>query len=183
MAFAENMKPPPALLTPSGLAEGCHNIIGKPLLLRCVFGWGWTHNLGGHFTPFEDQILSVGSLRIMPEGFVVFTTPRSGIYGAVLSSPQPYSLERFVAFTMTDGCDHDFTEHIAPAWRVMLGDGALDYDSEWFPILTGNNVYFGYGSIGADEHAFAIAESRRRQSSEPFGPPNRARDRVSQVEP
>jgi hypothetical protein len=160
------MKAPPAPLTPSGLAERCYDIIGEPLLLRCVFGWGWSHNLEGHSTPFGDQILFASSLRIMPEGFVEFTTPRSGIYGKVLSSPQPYSLERFVAFTMTDGCDHDFTEHIAPAWRVMLGDGALDYDSEWFPILNGNDVYFGYGSIGRDEHALALAESRRSQSSE-----------------
>lgn len=166
------MKPPPAPLTPSGLAAGCRDFIGKPLLLRCEFGWGWSHHLCGHSTPFEDEILFAGRLRILFEGFVEFTTPRSGIYGAVLSAPLPYSFERFVAFTMTDGREHDFTEHIAPAWRVMLGDGALDCDSEWFPILKGKDVYFGYGSIGVDEHAFALAESRWRQSSEPDGAAN-----------
>jgi hypothetical protein len=67
---------------------------------------------------------------------------------------------------MSDGCDYDFTQNIAPAWRVMLGDGELDYDSEWFPILKGQDVYFGYGSIGLDDHHFALSESRRRQCSE-----------------
>ena len=130
--------------------------------------------MGGRSMPFVDEVLCAGRLGILPEGFVGFTTPRSGIYGAVLSAPQPYSLERFVAFTMTDGCDHDFTEHIAPAWRVMLGDGALDCDAEWFPILKGRDVYFGYGSVAVDEHAFALAEFRRRQSSEPDGAANRS---------
>jgi hypothetical protein len=112
----------------------------------------------------------------LPEGFVEFTTPRSGIHGTVLSAPHPYSLRRFVAFTMTDGCEHDFTDHIAPAWRVMLGDGTLDYDSEWFPILRGKDVYFGYGSVAADEHALALAESRWRRGGcgEPNGAANRS---------
>jgi hypothetical protein len=101
---------------------------------------------------FEDQALLMSHLRILPEGFVQFSTPRSGVYGAVLSTPEGYSLKRFVAFTMCDGCDYDFTEHIAPVWRVMLGDGELDYDSEWFPILSGQDVYFGYGAIGLSEH-------------------------------
>jgi hypothetical protein len=166
------MKPPPASLTPSGLAERCRDFIGKPLLLRCEYGWGWDHHLGGLSTPFNDGILCSGRLSILPEGFVEFTTSRSGIYGTVLSAPQPYSLERFVAFTITEGCEHDFAEDIASAWRVMLGDGTLDCDSEWFPILKGEDVYFGYGSIGLDDHAFVLAESKWRQRSEQDVSPN-----------
>ncbi len=49
---------------------------------------------------------------------------------------------------MSDGCDWDFTENIAPAWRIMFGYGELDYQKEWFPILSGPDVYFGYGAIG-----------------------------------
>lgn len=158
------MKPPPTPLTPSGLAGECRRFLGKPLLLRCVFGWGWTHYVGGEPIHFDDQTLYSSSLWIVPEGFVEFTTRRSGIYGAVLSSPEPYFLKRFVAFTMSDGCDYDFTENIAPCWRVMLGDGALDYDSGWFPLLRGADVYFGYGSIGADEHAFALAQELGQSS-------------------
>jgi hypothetical protein len=161
------MKPPPAPLTPSGLAKQCREFIGIPLVLRCEFGWGWSHQVTGHSTPFDDESLVAGTLRLLPEGFVEFTTPRSGIHGTVLSAPHPYSLQRFVAFTMTDGCEHDFAEHIAPAWRVMLGDGTVDYESEWFPILKGLDVYFGYGSIGVDEHALELADSKYRAISEP----------------
>ena len=161
------MKPPPAPLASSGLSKRCCEFIGRSLLLRCEFGWGWSHHLGDHSTLVDDEILLAGRIQILPEGFVEFTTLRSGIFGTVVSAPQPYCFERFVAFTMTDGCEHDFADHIAPAWRVMLGDGTLDYNSEWFPILRGKDVYFGYGSIGLDEHTFALAEAKWRQSSEP----------------
>lgn len=156
------MKPPPAPLHQSGLTEGCSRFFGKPLLLRCEAGWGWTHKVHGRSSLFDDEALFSSRMRIEPEGFVEFPTPRSGIYGKVIAAPSPYSQERFVAFTMTDGCDYDFYDHIAPAWRVMLGDGILDYDSHWFPILNGNDVCFGYGSIGVDDNAFALAEARRK---------------------
>ncbi|MCI0365593.1 MAG: hypothetical protein L0219_17150 [Phycisphaerales bacterium] len=156
------MKPPPAPLTRSGLSERCHDILGKNLILRCAPGWGWSHHVGEQSFPFQDEVLVAGHVHLLAQGFVEFTTPCSGIYGAVTSAPQPYSLQRFVAFTMSDGCDYDFTENIAPAWRIMLGQGDLDYESEWFPILKGQNVYFGYGSIGLDKHFLDLSESRRR---------------------
>jgi len=86
--------------------------------------------------------------------------------------PPGYSFKRFVALTMSDGCDYDFTEHIAPAWRVMLGDGEVDYESEWFPILGGEDVYFGYGAIGLNEHYLDLDIQRRReQAAAPNGGP------------
>src|SRR5512138_3602289 len=122
------MKPPPAPLTASGLSEQCQDALRKPLVVRCANGWGWTRRVGGkwNFLKANDRILAA-HLQILPEGFNHFTTARSGVYGAVLSSPHGYSLKRFVAFTVCDGCDYDFTDHIAPAWRVMLGDGEVDY--------------------------------------------------------
>lgn len=165
------MKPPPAPLTASGLSEQCQEALGKPLVIRCANGWGWTHRVHGRRAFFEEAALLTAHVHVLPEGFVRFTTPRSGVYGAVLSAPEGYSLTRFVAFTMCDGCDYDFIEHIAPAWRVMLGDGELDYDSEWFPVLGGQDVYSGYGTVGLSEHYLDLDDSRRR-GSEPGASPN-----------
>jgi hypothetical protein len=107
----------------------------------------------------------------VPESFIEFTTPLGGIYGSVLSAPPGYYFKHFAALTMSDRCDYDFTEHIAPAWRVMLGDGEVDYESEWFPILGGEDVYFGYGAIGLNEHYLDLDMRRREQAAAPNGGP------------
>jgi hypothetical protein len=117
----------------------------------------------------QDLSLLTAHLHVLLEGFVRFTTPRSGVYGSVLAALAGYHFKRFVAFTMCDGCDYDFTEHISPAWRVMLGDGEVDYDSEWFPILGGEDVYFGYGAIGLNEHYLDLDSERRRMIREDPG--------------
>ncbi len=153
----------PGHRTPTGLAERCQGALGKPLVIRCLNGWGWTHHVRAERSPVEDGALLAAHLQVVPEGFVPFTTPRGGIYGAILTTPPGYSFKRFLALTMSDGCDYDFTEHIAPAWRVMLGDGAVDYESEWFPILGGDDVYFGYGSVGLNEHSLDLDTQRRRE--------------------
>jgi hypothetical protein len=160
------MKPPPIPLTPSGLSEKAQEQLGKPLVVRCSHGWGWEHCVQGRSIPLVVEALAMGHLRVLPEGFVQFTTPRSGVYGAVLSAPDGYALERFVAFTMCDGCDYDFTEHIAPAWRVILGDGKLDYESSWFPILDGKDVYFGYGTLGLNEQYIDLDLKQRKDEYE-----------------
>jgi hypothetical protein len=126
----------------------------------------------------KDEALLSAHLRVAPESFIEFTTPRGGIYGSVLSTPPGYSFKRFAAFTMSDGCDYDFTEHITPAWRVMLGDGEVDYESEWFPILGGQDVYFGHGSIGLNDHYLDLDTRRRREQAAPRNgsPAERAAD-------
>src|SRR6266480_4325314 len=131
------MKPLPCPRVPTGLSERCREAFGEALVIRCVNGWGWSHHVRGQKSFVDDQALFSAHLRVVPESFIEFTTPRGGIYGSVLSTPPGYSFKRFAALTMSDGCDYDFTEHIAPAWRVMLGDGQVDYESEWFPILDG----------------------------------------------
>jgi len=156
------MKPPPTPLVPSGLTEQCQGLIGKSLIVRCVSGWGWTHQVRDEQTIFEDANLIAGHVQVLLEGFIEFRSARGGIYGTVLSAPNGYSLKRFVAVIMSDGCDYDFTDNIAPAWRVMFGDGVLDCESEWFPILNGPDVYFGYGSIGLSERLLDASETRRR---------------------
>jgi hypothetical protein len=65
---------------------------------------------------------------------------------------------------MSDGCDYNFTDNIAPAWRVMLGDGDLDCESAWFPILNGREVYSGYGSVGLDSGWLDQSEARSTES-------------------
>ena len=104
---------------------------------------------------------------LRPEGFVEFTTPRSGIYGFVTSAPHPFSIQRFLAFTTSMGCDYDFTENTKTGWRVVLGDGDLDYESEWFPILSGKDIYFGYGSIVLNEHYLSKPISEQDAAANP----------------
>jgi len=157
------MKPLPCPRIPTGLSERCQDALGSPLVIRCANGWGWTHRVRGQNSFVDDQALFSSHLRVVPEGFIKFTSPRGGIYGPVLSTPPGYSFKRFVALTMSDGCDYDFTEHIAPIWRVMLGDGEVDYESEWFPILGGEDVYFGYGAIGLNEDYLSLDMQRRRK--------------------
>jgi mannose-6-phosphate isomerase-like protein (cupin superfamily) len=146
------MKPLPGPRIPTGLSERCRDALGKPLVIRCERGFGWSRFLRGEKTFVDDDALCSAHVQAVPERFIDFIAPRGGIYGSVLTSPPGYSFKRFVALTMSDGCDWDFTEHIASAWRVMLGDGEVDYESEWFPFLNGEDVYFGYGVVGLNEH-------------------------------
>lgn len=159
------MKPMPCPRIPTGLSERCQDALGKPLIIRCAAGWGWSHQVRGQEAFVDDQALFSAHLQVLPESFVEFTTPRGGLFGSVLSKPPGYSFKRFVALPMSDGCDHDFTEHIASTWRVMFGDGGVDYESAWFPILGGEDVYFGYGTIGLNEHYLDLDTLRRRKEA------------------
>ena len=137
-------------LVSSGLAEDCPDVIGQKLLIRCCHGWGWTYRLDGNQVGFEDETLAMGEIEVIPERYVEFTTPRCGILGRIERLPSDYRFRRFLAFIMSDGCDFDFTGNIAPSWRVFVGDGKLDLESEWFPILDGETTIAGYGAIGRD---------------------------------
>ena len=110
------MKPPPMPLVASGLSENCPNVIGKPLLIRCVHGWGWTHHPNGSLEAFENETLAMGEIEIVPGQYVEYTTPRCGILGRITKLPGDYRFERFLAFIMSDGCDYDFTDNIAPGF-------------------------------------------------------------------
>ncbi|QJE94567.1 hypothetical protein [Luteolibacter luteus] len=145
------MKPPPSKLVPSGLSLECPDVIGSKLLIQCSPGWGWSHRIDGVGQDLEDPSLQYAVVEVVPEAYVEFTTPRCGITGRVVKAPDGYSFTRFVAFIMLDGEDYDFTENIAGAWRVTFGTGELDLESEWFPILAGDDAIFGYGSIAQDE--------------------------------
>ena len=166
------MKPSPIPLIPSGLAENCPDVIGKRLLIRCCHGWGWTHHPNGTTEIFDDETLDMGEIHIVPERYVEYTTPRCGLLGRIEKLPDGYRFNRFLAFIMSDGCDYDFTDNIAPAWRVFVGDGELDLDSEWFPILGGDSTIAGYGSVGIDSEALDRAEARRKTWSEQAAPLN-----------
>lgn len=142
------MKPPPTPLVMSGLAQDCPDVLGKTLLLTCLPGWGWSREHRGVTTHGEvSYSLQTSVLFVVPEAYIASTTPRSGLYGSIANGPEEAPWRRFLAFTMSDGCDFNFTDRSAPAWRVMLGDGVPDYESHWFPVLKGEDVYFGYGSI------------------------------------
>ena len=154
------MKPPPEPLIPSGLSESCPDVIGERLLIRCVSGWGWTHRPDGTFQSFEDDTLTAGEIEVIPERYVEFTTPRCGLLGLIEKLPGDYRFRRFLAFIMSDGCDYDFTDNIAPAWRVFVGDGELDLESEWFPVLGGETTIAGYGSVGRDAQSLDRSEAR-----------------------
>ena len=52
---------------------------------------------------------------------------------------------------------------MGPGGRLLLGDGEVDYETEWFPILGGQDVYFGYGAIGLNEHYLDLDRQRWRE--------------------
>ena len=144
------MKPPPTPMAPSGLSPTCPNILGTTLVVQCLPGWGWTQINKGKHEPFEVHTVTKGQIEIIPEAYVEFTTPRCGITGRVPRATAPYQFRRFVAFIMSDGVDFNFTDQIAPAWWVIFGNGNLDLESTWFPILDGDDALFGYGTVGKD---------------------------------
>jgi hypothetical protein len=168
------MKAPPIPLPLSGLSEKCPDVIGTTLVVRCCHGWGWTHHSEKGSNPFVENSLAMGELEIIPENYVHFTTSRSGIAGRSLRGPERYSFKKFVAFIMNDGCDFNFTDRIAHAWRIMVGDGGVDYDSEWFPILSGPDSYFGYGVIGLDRSWLDQAGTTWHPMSKQYAGPERS---------
>ena len=140
------MTAPPLPLTPSGLAAHTRSFLGRSLIIRCCSGWGWSVERGGQTESFEDSRLTSADIEIIPDGFVSFRNERGGIYGSVVQCPVGFHYARFLAFTMSDGTEYDFTDEIAQ-WRVIFADGDPDYDSHWFPLLNGNPRYLGYGAI------------------------------------
>lgn len=141
------MKQPPLPLAPSGLAARAAGHLGHPLVIRCCAGWGWSVLSGGETMPVNDASLTNADIEVIPEAFIPFRSERGGIHGRVISPPAGHSFTRFLAFTMPDGTDYDFTNHAAAAWRVVLSDGVPDLDSHWFPLLTGDPCYLGYGMV------------------------------------
>lgn len=144
------MKLPPAPQIPSGLSPTCPDVPGSTLTIQCVHGWGWTQRICGKNTIFDDETLAMELIQVIPEAYVNFPAPRCGITGSVVQIPAPYECGRFLAFIMSDGVDYNFTDNIAPCWQVMFGNGDLDLDSSWFPILAGEETLFGYGIVGQD---------------------------------
>ena len=153
-------------LIPSGLSESCPDVLGEQLLIRCTHGWGWTHRPNGSLEAFEDETLAMGEIGIIPERYVEHTTPRCGLLGRIEKLPGDYRFDRFLAFIMSDGCDYDFTDNIAPAWRIFVGDGELDLESEWFPVLGGETTIAGYGSVGRDSESLDRSEASWQTRSE-----------------
>lgn len=150
MGLLTGMKAPPAPLVMSGLAPDCPDVLGSTLVLRCAPGWGWSREYHGVTTHGEvPDSWQTSVLFVVPESYVTFTTRRSGLYGSVAKGPEGVPWKRFLAFTMSAGCDFNFTDRAEASWRVMLGDGVPDYESHWFPVLKGEDVYFGYGEIAA----------------------------------
>jgi len=160
----------------SGLSDQCPDVIGTTLVVRCCHGWGWTRHSEKGVEIFSDEVLVSGELEIVPEEYVHFTTPRSGMAGRVIRGFGTYPLTKFVAFIMNDGCDYNFTDNIAQGWRVMLGNGGVDYESEWFPIISGPDSFFGYGVIGLDRIWLDRAGTTWHPMSEHYTDSNRHHD-------
>lgn len=141
------MKDPPAPLFPSGLAAHTAGNLHQELVIRCCSGWGWQIKAGGKTSGFEAVELVKSDITVIPESFIPFRSERGGIFGRVIHRPAGYAFTRFVAFPMHDGTDFDFEDHICQAWRVILADGELDLETGWFPLLTGDPCYMGYGCV------------------------------------
>ena len=113
------MTAPPLPLTPSGLAAHTRSFLGRSLIIRCCSGWGWSVERGGQTESFEDSRLTSADIEIIPDGFVSFRNERGGIYGSVVQCPVGFHYARFLAFTMSDGTEYDFTDEIAQ-WRGIF---------------------------------------------------------------
>ncbi len=141
------MKTPPTPLTDSCIADDCEEVVGLTLTLRCLYGWGWMQQSGRQQASIDDESIVSAEMSVVIDGYVRFTMPRSGIHGHVPNPPNGYSFTRFLVFIMSEGTDYNFTTNVAPAWRVILGDGCPDYESSWFPVMDDPNALYGYGTI------------------------------------
>ncbi|MCC5844718.1 MAG: hypothetical protein JJU05_10745 [Verrucomicrobia bacterium] len=147
------MQKPPVKLNPRSLADACPDIIGFPLLILCENGWGWTHYSDPKPVLVDDLPFNGHVIEVIPERYIDFTGPRSGLVGKVLSSPAGFGFKHFVAFIMADGCDYNFENNIPP-WRIFLGEGEVNLEVEWFPVLIGKDVWSGYGRLASREKYF-----------------------------
>ena len=168
------MREPPIPLVPSGLADTCPDVRGTRLCIRTCEGWGWTRWDGDKRHSAQNPFASM-DLLVEPLKYIEFTAPRCGLYGRLLSQPEGYHYTNFLAFIMSDGCDFNFTDAIAPSWRVFVGDGEVDLDSDWMPVLRrGATSFDGYGTVAESPSAIDQWEQRTPKigfgrSPEPIG--------------
>ena len=141
-------------VVPSSLAEETRSFLGGSLRMRCCHGWGWTW----HGELFNENAFTADDIEIFPESFVEFLVPRAGIYGSVRSPDPSHTFSQFLALVMTDGREFDFTRNVAHQWRFMFGSGGVDFERNWFPVLSCEHTIHGFGIIALnstllDRHA------------------------------
>ncbi|MDB2687328.1 hypothetical protein N9Y42_08960 [Mariniblastus sp.] len=107
---------------------------------------------------FNEKAFTADDIEIFPESFVEFLVPRAGIFGSVRSPDPSHTFSQFLALVMTDGREFDFTNNVAHQWRFMFGSGGVDFERNWFPVLSGESTIYGFGmialnSILLDRHA------------------------------
>ena len=134
--------------TPSSLAEETRSCLGGSLRMRCRHGWGWTWKDG----LFDEEKFTVDDIEIFPESFVEFVVPRAGIFGSVRSPDRSHIFSQFLALVMTDGREFDFTNNVAPSWRIMFGSGSVNYERDWFPVLSSELTIYGFGMIALNSN-------------------------------
>ena len=135
-------------MTPSSLAEETLSCLGGSLRMRCCHGWGWTWK--GEL--FDEKYFTVNDIEIFPESFVEFLVPRAGIFGSVRSPDRSHTFSQFLALVMTDGREFDFTNNVAHHWRFMFGSGGVDFERNWYPVLSSELTIYGFGMIALNSN-------------------------------
>src|ERR1700761_3796754 len=109
--------------TLSGLSDSVREYVGRTLMIRLEYGWGWTVRTidGVDAEPFSEiDAVNLTSVRVVPSEF--FADGGASTRGFLGRVTQPGHLLHelpVLAFTMSDGFDHDFTSHICHAWRFF----------------------------------------------------------------
>ena len=140
--------------TLSGLSDTVRSFAGRSLTMRLEFGWGWSVHTPGNaeaapFTQIEDVNLT--TVQVIPsEFFAAYGTSTRGFLGRVVQPGHLLHDLPVLAFTMSDGFDHDFTSHICLAWRFFFGEGELECPPDSFPHLRGPRIIGGYGHVAAE---------------------------------
>ncbi|HEY1187023.1 MAG TPA: hypothetical protein VGE74_05165 [Gemmata sp.] len=140
--------------TLSGLSDSVRADVGHALEMHLEYGWGWTVGRDSWATePFaEVSVVNLTTVQVVPsEFFADGGASTRGFLGRVSQLGHLLHDLPVLAFTMSDGFDHDFTAHNCGAWRFFFGEGELVCPPDSFPRLHGARIIGGYGRVTKDE--------------------------------
>jgi hypothetical protein len=137
----------------SGLSDSVRKFTGQALAMRLEAGWGWNVHASGNpeAAPFlEIDSVNLTTVEVIPlEFFAAHDASTRGFLGRVVRPGHLLHDSPVLAFTMSQGFDHDFTSNECHAWRFFFGEGKLECPRDLFPILRGPRIIGGYGRVSA----------------------------------
>lgn len=99
----------------------------------------------------DMDAVNLTSVQVVPlEFFAYGGASTRGFLGRVTQPGHLLHDLPVLAFTMSDGFDHDFTSHTCYFWRFFFGEGNLVCPPDSFPRLCGPHIIGGYGRVTAE---------------------------------